>query len=122
MSTHLAYPFSVDASGASARATDAEHIRDLIEQILFTTPGERVNRPDFGSGVMQLAFAPNSAELASAIEYTLQAALQQWLPDMIAVQNVEVLAQESTIKVAVSYSVLPTGQPVTVTAERRTSS
>ena len=71
---------------------------------------------------MQLVFAPNSPELASAIEYTLQAALQQWLPDLIAVQQVEVLAKESTIQVAVNYSVLPTGQSAVVTVERRSSS
>jgi phage baseplate assembly protein W len=122
MKTHLDYPFTIAGSGASARTTDEGHIRDLIEQILFTIPGERVNRPDFGSGVLQLVFAPNSPELAGAVEFTLQSALQQWLADLIAVQQVEVLAQESTIQVAVTYSVLPNGESVVATVQRRTSS
>ena len=57
----------------------------MIEQMLFTNPGERVNRPDFGSGLMQLVFAPNSPELAAALEFTLQAALDRWLGDVIEV-------------------------------------
>jgi len=75
----------------------------MIEQVLFTSPGERVNRPDFGTGVMQLVFAPNSPELAAATEFTIQGALQQWLGDVIKVEAVNVESQESTLRITVQY-------------------
>ena len=62
----------------------------MIEQILFTSPGERVNRPTFGSGTAQLVFAPNSDVLAAAQQQAVQAGLQQWLSDLIRVQSVTV--------------------------------
>ncbi|MFJ1975550.1 GPW/gp25 family protein [Streptomyces sp. NPDC087903] len=120
MSTHLDFPFHVDARGRSAGTTGADHVRDMIEQLLFTVPGERVNRPDFGSGVLQLVFAPGSQELAGAVEYSLQAALQRWLSDVIQVERVEVLAEEATLTITVDYALLPTGEPGTVVLERGT--
>jgi phage baseplate assembly protein W len=118
VSRHLDFPF--DGYGRSAPTTEEDHVRDMVEQLLFTIPGERVNRPDFGTGVMQLVFAPNNTELAGAIEYTLQAALQQWLPDDLRVEQVEVLAEDATLQVTVAYVLLPAGVPGTVTVERRT--
>jgi phage baseplate assembly protein W len=79
------------------------HIRDLIEQVLFTAPGERVNRPDFGSGLLRLVFAPNSDQLAATTQYLVQASLQQYLGDLIQVDAVEVENQESTLRVTVRY-------------------
>ena len=78
-------------------ADDDRHIRDLIEQLLFTNPGERVNRPEFGSGLGQLIFAPNSPELATAVQFLVQGALQQWLGDLIAVERVQVDAVDSAL-------------------------
>ena len=97
------YPFRFDGRGRTAEATEEDHIRDLIEQILFTSPGERVNRPDFGSGLMQLVFAPNSSELAATTQFLVQGALQQWLGDLILVEKVEVESQESTLRVLIQY-------------------
>ena len=77
------------AAAAPRRPTSDDHIRDLIEQVLFTAPGERVNRPNFGSGLLQLVFAPNSDELAAATQFLVQGALQQWLGDLIQVEGVE---------------------------------
>ena len=65
----------------------------MIEQLLFTTPGERVNRPDFGGGLLQMVFAPNSPELAAALQFTVQAGLQRWLGDLIEVQPLEVTSR-----------------------------
>ncbi|MEU6785312.1 GPW/gp25 family protein [Nonomuraea sp. NPDC051941] len=120
MSTHLDFPFHVDAHGRSATTTDEDHVRDMVEQLLFTIPGERVNRPDFGTGVLRLVFAPNSPELAGAVEYTLQAALQQWLPDDLRVERVDVRAEEGALLVSVAYVLLLTGELNSVTVERRT--
>ena len=84
---------------------DDAHVRDLIEQVLFTAPGERVNRPDFGTGLMQLLFAPNSDTLASATQLLVRGALQQWLGDIIQVEDVRVEAEHSTLRVTVEYIV-----------------
>jgi len=107
---NLDYPFRLDPRGRLAVATDDEHIRDMIEQILFTAPGERVNRPNFGSGVMQLVFAPNSEALAATTQMTVRAALQQWLGDLIEVADVAVTAQDSTLEVRVQYVIRRTGE------------
>ena len=99
------YPFHIEGRGRTAATDDDDHIRDMIEQVLFTSAGERVNRPDFGSGVMQLVFAPNSSELASATQFLVQGALQQWLGDLIQVEAVQVVSEDATIRVAVQYLV-----------------
>ena len=99
------YPFNLDSRGRTATADPGEHIRDLIEQVLFTNPGERVNRPTFGCGIMQLVFAPNSDELAAATQFLVQGALQQWLGDLIQVNAVQVNSQDSTLEVTVQYTV-----------------
>src|SRR5438105_7485826 len=104
------YPFHVDARGRTSEASDEDHMRDMIEQVLFTAPGERVNRPTFGSGVMQLVFAPNSDELAATTQYLVQGALQQWLGDRIEIDQVLVQPVDSTIEVTVVYTVRATRQ------------
>lgn len=101
----IVHPFHVDGRGRSAAASEDEHIRQMIEQVLFTSPGERVNRPEFGSGLMQLVFAPNSQELAAATEFTVQGSLQRWLEDLIQVEGVQVESVESTLRVTVRYLV-----------------
>ena len=110
---NIDYPFHFDGRGRTAATRDDDHIRDLIEQFLFTNPGERVNRPDFGSGLLQLVFAPNSPELAATVQFTVQAGLQRWLSDLIVAQSVEVTAVDSTLNVRVQYVVKATGQQLT---------
>lgn len=78
-------------------------MRDLIEQLLFTSPGERVNRPTFGSGLLQMVFAPTSDELAAATQFLVQGTLQQWLGNLIQVEAVRVSTQDSTVQVTVQY-------------------
>ena len=99
------YPFHFDGRGRTAQTRSEDHIKDMIEQVLFTSPGERVNRPTFGSGVMQLLFAPNSDALASATQLTVQGALQQWLGDLILVESVDVENEDATLRVRVQYVV-----------------
>jgi uncharacterized protein len=102
---HIDFPFHTDNRGRTG-STDADgHVRDLIEQVLFTTPGERVNRPDFGSGLLQLVFAPSSPELAATTQFLVQAALQQWLGEIVIVEGVEVDAGEGLLQVTVQYVV-----------------
>ena len=107
---NLDFPFRFDSRGRTAGTDDDDHIRDLIEQVLFTSPGERVNRPTFGSGLMQLVFAPNSEPLAAATQFVVEAALQQWLGDLVQVSRVEVVSEDSTLEVTVQYVVRRTQQ------------
>lgn len=100
---HIAFPYRIDERGLTAGATHAEHIRHLIEQLLFTSPGERVNRPEFGTGLMQLVFGPNSDELATATQFLVQGSLQRWLGDFIQIEAVDVESEDSLLKIAVQY-------------------
>jgi hypothetical protein len=110
---NIDFPFQFDGRGRTAETGDVEHIRDMIEQFLFTNAGERVNRPEFGSGILQLIFAPNSPELAAALQFTIQAGLQQWLGDVIQVQALNVTSEDASIRVDLQYVVQRTGQQQT---------
>lgn len=111
----LGFPFRIDARGRSAEVEGDAHVRDMIEAVLFTQPGERVNRPDFGCGLLQLVFAPNSDALSAALNVTIQGALQQWLGDLIEVESIDVVNDDAVLRVSVSYVVRQT-------RERRASS
>lgn len=118
---NIDYPFHFDSRGRTATTGDDDHIRDMIEQFLFTNPGERVNRPDFGSGLLQLIFAPNSPELAATLQFTVQAGLQRWLGDLIEVQALEVRSEEAVLRVDLRYVVRRTQETRTATFTRSTS-
>ena len=115
------FPFHFDPRGRTAEAADAAHAREMIEQLLFTSPGERVNRPDFGSGLLQLVFAPNSPELAAALQFSMQASLQRWLGDVIDVPSLEVTSVDSTLQVNITWVVLATGEAHSDTFDRSMS-
>ncbi|MGI9102239.1 MAG: GPW/gp25 family protein [Terriglobales bacterium] len=115
---NVSFPYRFDGRGHTAGSSDDDHIRELIEQVLFTAPGERVNRPEFGSGLMQLVFAPNSSEMAAATQFLVQGALQQNLSDLIEVNKVEVAIDDSTLTIAVEYIVRRTQQPQSATFTR----
>ena len=106
----IAYPFRINGRGRTADAGRDEHIRQMIEQVLFTSPGERVNRPTFGTGLQQLVFAPNGEEIATATEFVVQAALQEWLGEVIQVEAVKVESREATLEITVQYLVRRTQQ------------
>jgi phage baseplate assembly protein W len=110
---NLAFPYAFDGTGHTAQTDPGSHIADMIEQILFTSPGERVNRPTFGSGTAQLVFAPNGDVLAAAQQQAIHAGLQQWLSDLIRVQSVTVTADEATLLVIVGYTIIASQQQMT---------
>lgn len=115
---NINFPFYIDGLGRTAQADRDKHVRDMIEQFLFTNPGERLNRPDFGSGLLQLIFAPNSQELAAAVQFTIQAGLQRWLGDIIQVQTLEVTSVDSTLRIFIQYLLLPAGEPRSAVFQR----
>ncbi len=115
---NIAFPFHLSARGRTATAETADHIREMIEALLFTSPGERVNRPEFGSGLLQMVFAPNSPEVAAPLQYTTRAALEQWLGDVIEVQQLEVECEGAVLRVVLQYAVQGTGEQRTDTFVR----
>ena len=117
---HLAYPFHLTLQGVAASATTKQHIEQLIEQLLFTMPGERVNLPDFGTGVAQLIFNPGSDEMLTATQFLIQGSLQQWLGMLIQVQAVNVTTQDATLNVSIKYSIKRT-QEIYVANFQRTA-
>lgn len=107
---NIDFPFHFDSRGRTATTGDDDHIRDMIEEFLFTSAGERVNRPDFGSGLLGMVFEPNSPELAAALQFTIQAGLQRWLGDLIELRALDVTSQDASLQVLVQYVVRRTGQ------------
>lgn len=102
---NIAFPYAFDGRGRTAEVNADRHVRDLIEQVLFTAPGERVNRPTFGCGLGHLVFEPLSTELATATQFLVQAALTEWLGDLIQVADVRVMQQDAALFITVSYTV-----------------
>jgi len=101
----LDYPWRIDGRGRTASTGRDDHVRDLIEQVLFTAPGERVMRPDFGAGLLQLVFEPGGFAVAAATQYLVQTALERTLSEVITVEAVEVEAIDSALVVTVAYVV-----------------
>ncbi len=100
----LSFPYRIQAMGRTAEPADTPAwVRELLEMVLFTAPGERVMRPSFGTGVHQLVFAPASDEMATATQHLVRSALQQWLSDWIEVQDVLVKADDNRLTVTVAY-------------------
>lgn len=115
---NIAFPYHIDASGRTARVDDAAHVRQMIELLLFTHPGERVMRPEFGSGLLQYVFAGNAPEVAATLQMGVQAALIQWLGDVIDVHSVEVASEDAVLRVGITYALRATGEEATAAFER----
>lgn len=120
---NIDFPFHFDGRGQTALTNENEHIRDMIEQFLFTSPGERVNRPDFGSGILQLIFAANSSELvAEPLQFTVQAGLQQWLSGVIVIHELAVSSENSSLSIDLSYQVVGTEEIISARFSRSIAS
>lgn len=111
--TDVAVPFRIDGRGRTASTGYDAHVRDMIELLLFTSPGERVMRPDFGCGLLDLAFEPNSPELAASLQISIQAALQRWLGDVITISALDAASKDAVLQITVSYTVRATGNQTT---------
>jgi uncharacterized protein len=107
--TQVAFPYHLDDGHRTATSGTDDHIRQMLELVLLTRPGERVNRPDFGCGLGDLVFAPNAPELAGALSVTISAAVTRWLGDLISLTDVDATADDGTLAVTVAYTVLATG-------------
>jgi phage baseplate assembly protein W len=114
------FPYGVDGRGRTAATGPDDHVRDLIEQVLFTAPGERVMRPEFGSGLLTLVFEPGGPELVATTQHLVQGALQQELGHLIAVESVEVSQDEGALSISVAYVVLATQERAAASFARGT--
>lgn len=119
--THIGFPFRIDGRGRTTATSDADYVRELVEQLVFTAQGERVNRPTLGSGVMALVHEPAHADLATATQLLVQGALQQWLGDVLEVGTVDVTSGDGALMVTVRYRLRRTGE-VRVESFRQVSS
>jgi len=103
---NVSLPYRVDGRSRTAEAESHDaHIRDLIETVLFTVPGERVNRPDFGCGLEQFLFSPLDPTIAGTAEIQVRSGLQRWLGDVIDLGEIDVDVVESTLRITVQYRV-----------------
>ena len=119
---NIAYPLRIDQNGLLASTTEEQHIEQMIEQLLFTLPGERVNMPDFGTGLLHFVFNTGTTEVTSALQLLVQGALQQWLGNLIQVQVVQIVANDASLNILVSYVIKRTRPPVVSQLTRRASS
>lgn len=101
---YMSFPFSVGESG-SAVSSRHEHVREQIEQILFTNPGERWYRPEFGIGAMALVFEPNQAPLWELVKKRLLATLAEALKGEVLAESlsVDVEGENEKLKILISY-------------------
>ncbi len=114
----VAFPFGVDARGRLDAADYDPHVEQMMEQLLFTNPGERVNRPEFGVGLLRRIFAQETDPLIASLQVDIIAALRQWLPDVVHVDAVRVEIVDTTVNVDITYVVLQTGQRTTARFSR----
>ncbi len=110
MTQQVGYPYGFDNRGRTTDADYRNHIRQLVQQLLFTVPGERVMRPTFGCGLKQLVFGPNGTEIGAASEMLVQASLQEWLGELIEVNSVEVETEDATLRVTIDYGIRASGE------------
>jgi len=102
----VGFPLTINSAGRLSDPEYDRHVEEMIELVLFTAPGERVNRPDFGCGLLQLIQGPDTDAVASATEYLVRGALQKWLGEVIAVRQVEVSAGDATLRIRLAYVLL----------------
>jgi phage baseplate assembly protein W len=107
--SYVDHPLRLDAHGRTASTDEAGWVRDLVEHVLFTAPGERVHRPDFGSGLLQLTFAPDADELATTVQFLVQGTLQQELGHVLEIGEVTASGRDAELTVTVSFTVRRSG-------------
>jgi uncharacterized protein len=102
---HIDFPFAFDSLGRTRTTNWRDHKRDMLLQFLLTLPGERVNRPEFGTSLARMCFDGNSQELAEVIKFVASAGLQRWLGEVIELVELNVGAEEATLLVDLIYRI-----------------
>ncbi|WP_229070789.1 GPW/gp25 family protein [Actinoplanes sp. DH11] len=112
------HPWHYDRRGRTADTNYADHIRDMVTLLVLTSPGERVNRPGFGCGLRELVFAPNSPDLAAALQFIMQATIQRELGDVLTIEDLRLVSVADALRVSVGYVMLATGTRVDMVTEQ----
>jgi phage baseplate assembly protein W len=118
MARTLALPFQIGGLGTPRTANRTAGARQQLEQLLFTLPGERVNRPDFGCGVQRLVFSGASPEAAAVTEYAVRVAIRRFLSDILSLDAVKVTVDDVTLTVDILYTLVDTGEELADTFKR----
>jgi len=113
----MGFPFR-PRHGRTLARDDEGHVRDMLELVLFTAPGERVNQPDFGCGLNRLLFAGAAPELAGTLDLTVRGAVQRWLGDVLAIETLSVTVADSTVTLDLTYVLRATGETGSASFER----
>jgi uncharacterized protein len=109
---HLAFPFRIGSDGRTAApASDAEHVRDELLQLLLTSPGERLFLPEFGGGVRKLVFEPASDVLRGVVKARITQALSRWLGQRLTVELIDVTWDDAAATLEVTVKYRPAGSP-----------
>ncbi len=107
---HLAFPFRIGADGRTAApATDADHVRDELLQLLLTAPGERLVLPEFGGGLRRLVFEPASDALGGIVRARITSAISRYLGHRLTVDLVDVVWQDAAATMEVTVRYRPAG-------------
>lgn len=110
MRSQLAFPFRVGAARVPTPISPELGVREALEQLLFTLPGERLNRPDFGCGIQRLVFSGAAPEAAAAAEYAIGVAVRRYLGEQVRFEAVRVTAIGETLTIDLLYTVRATGE------------
>ena len=117
--TYFSFPYRISPTGTTAQTDRDGQIHDMVEQVLFTRKGERINRPEFGAGMHEMLFSENAPEIAAAAQHMVQAALQQWLAEVIEIRAVRAETIENLLRVNVVYSLIGDDEQRRATVEGR---
>ncbi len=101
---YMSFPFRIEEQGSTV-SSRSHHVREQIEQILFTNPGERWYRPDFGIGAVALVFEPNHEGMWELVKKRLLASLAEALKGEVLAESlsVDVEGENETLKILISY-------------------
>jgi hypothetical protein len=117
---HMAFPFHVGDDGRSATpALLDDHVRGEIIQLLLTNAGERPFLPRFGGDLRRMVFNRNDDVTAGMVKSVLAQNLSRWLGQRIAVDLLEVTAEDTTLNVDLRYHVIATGETKQVRFQRQ---
>ncbi len=115
--TYFAFPYRIAPTGRTATTDREGQIRDMVEQVLFTPKGARINRPEFGAGVHEMVFSENAPEIAAAAQHMVQAALQQWLAEVVELRAVRTESVGALLRVHVAYRLIGDAEDRRLTVE-----
>lgn len=118
MSRNLAFPFRISSDGRPERVDRRTTLRHQLEQLLFTLPGTRVNRPEFGCGVQRLVFEGADIEAAATAEYLISTSIRRYLGELVSLDTVRVSVDDSTLYIDILYTRLETATEEAMSFQR----